>query len=100
MKCVNRKDEVVCPHCGESCEHEEIDVGVGWICGPDGCPNCGWSENPKYDSREGIVRDGDDRVFDQFGVSYHVERPDGALVLSGLNVVRRGAPARQNGGKP
>lgn len=65
-------------------------MGVGIIHGPWGCPHCGWSEDPEYDSRDGIRRDGDDRVLDQYGVSHHVERLDGVAVLVGLNVERRG----------
>jgi len=79
-----------CPHCGSPCDREQVDVGVGVIHGPWGCGDCGWSENPEYDSREGVRRDGADRVFDQYGVSYHVDRLDGMAVLTGLNVTRRG----------
>lgn len=64
---------------------------MGVIHGPWGCGNCGWSEWEKYDSRKGVRRDGEDRVFDQYGVSHHVERPDGAAVVLGLNVAARGA---------
>lgn len=79
-----------CPYCEEPCDRESVDVGIGVIHGPWGCGNCGWSESPEYDSRDGIRHDGEDRVFDQFGVSHHVDRFDGALVLGGLNVVKRG----------
>ena len=41
-----------CPKCGEGCSRDEVDVGVGVICGPYGCI-CGWSEDPTYDSSEG-----------------------------------------------
>lgn len=79
-----------CPHCGEPCDRESVDVGVGVIFGPWGCSGCGWSSDSRYDSREGIVRDGDDRVLDQFGVSHHVDRLAGKAVLVGLNVDERG----------
>ena len=79
-----------CPCCGSSCDREHVDVEVGVIYGPWGCGECGWSENPEYDSREGTRRDGDDRVFDQYGVSHHVSRLDGMAVVAGLNVHRRG----------
>ena len=82
-----------CPHCKEECHRESCDVGVGVIYGPWGCPECGWSENPLYDSREGVQRDAGDRVFDQYGVSYSVYRPDGLAVLAGINVVERGKKA-------
>lgn len=79
-----------CPHCTTDCLRESVDVGIGVIYGPWGCPNCGWSEDDKYDSRTGVVRDGDSRVFDPYGVSYHVTRSDGQGVLNGYNVTNRG----------
>ena len=82
-----------CPHCATACDRESADVGVGVIYGPWGCSNCGWSENPEYDSRAGVRRDGDDRVFDQYGVSHHATRIGGAAVLAGLNVGKRGEEA-------
>ena len=33
-----------CPHCGEECVRDEVDIGVGVTCGPYGCYSCGWSE--------------------------------------------------------
>jgi hypothetical protein len=42
-----------CPKCGEECNQDEVDVGVGIIYGPLGCYSCGWSDNPEYDSSEG-----------------------------------------------
>jgi hypothetical protein len=79
-----------CPHCGDSCDRESCDVGVGVIYGPWGCPSCGWSCDSRYDCREGIRHDGDARVFDQYGMSHHVERPAGMAVLAGVNVLDRG----------
>lgn len=81
---------MACPHCGDTCDRESVDVGIGIMYGPWGCSNCGWSEDPDYDCRDGIKRDGDDRVLDQFGVSHHVDRFDGMAVLIGLNVAKRG----------
>jgi len=86
------RDHEDCPHCGAACDREEVDVGVGVIHGPLGCRDCGWSEWPEYDSRDGVRCDGDDRVLDQYGVSHHVDRPGGVAVLVGLNVRDRGAP--------
>jgi hypothetical protein len=83
-------DPRACPYCDSLCDREHVDVGVGVIYGPWGCSHCGWSEYPEYDSREGIRRDGEDRVFDQFGVSHHVDRFGGVAVLGELNVVKRG----------
>ena len=79
-----------CPHCESDCAREEVDIGVGIMTGPWGCPNCGWSDNPVYDCREGIRKDGDDRVLDQYGVSHHVTREGGLNVLAGGNVANRG----------
>lgn len=32
-----------CPECGEPCEAEHVDIGVGWQqCEPWGCPSCMW----------------------------------------------------------
>jgi len=42
-----------CPLCNESCERDEVDVGVGVIFGPYGCWRCKWSEDPRYDSSKG-----------------------------------------------
>jgi hypothetical protein len=42
-----------CEKCGEECERDEVDVGVGYVYGPWGCWQCGWSEDPRYDSSKG-----------------------------------------------
>ena len=42
-----------CPKCTAECGRDEVDVGVGVIEGPWGCPNCGWSEDPRYDLSDG-----------------------------------------------
>lgn len=35
-----------CPQCGESCERDEIDNGVGMeAVGPWGCRSCNWVED-------------------------------------------------------
>lgn len=38
-----------CPRCGEECQRDSANVGVGILYGPWGCPNCGWSEWEEYD---------------------------------------------------
>lgn len=43
---------MTCPKCGEDCDRDEVDIGVGIMCGPWGC-RCGWSDDPEYDSSEG-----------------------------------------------
>ncbi len=45
-----------CPKCGATCDRESADVGVGVIYGPWGCPDCQWSEDPKYDLSSGQGR--------------------------------------------
>lgn len=59
-----------CPHCGDECLRDEVDVGVGVIFGPFGCPSCGWSERPEYDCRNGqppAAADYPDHIVDQWG---------------------------------
>jgi hypothetical protein len=42
-----------CPKCGTECMRDYVDIGVGILYGPWGCPGCGWSEDPEYDHSEG-----------------------------------------------
>lgn len=58
-----------CPKCGcDECHRDEVDVGVGVIFGPWGCPACGWSQDSRYDLSDGksSVRE-DGSVIDQYG---------------------------------
>jgi hypothetical protein len=42
-----------CPNCGAAdLYRDEVDVGVGIIYGPYGCP-CGWSESSEYNQLRG-----------------------------------------------
>lgn len=62
-----------CPACGEKEVHQDrVDIGVGVIYGPAGCPCCGWSEAPEYDQRvpENRVPDSRGGYKDQYG-GYH-----------------------------
>ena len=43
---------MMCPNCGEECWRDEVNVGVGIICGPWGC-SCGWSEWEEYNQLTG-----------------------------------------------
>ena len=43
---------MLCPNCGEECNRDEVDVGVGVITGPWGC-YCGWSESEAYNCLTG-----------------------------------------------
>ena len=57
-----------CPKCQTECDRDEVDVGVGVVNGPWGCPRCGWSEYEEYDLSDGkdpIQEDGS--VLDQYG---------------------------------
>jgi len=46
-------DDMICPRCGEECWRDSVDVEVGVIHGPCGCPECGWSSDPHYDRSGG-----------------------------------------------
>lgn len=53
--------EGTCPRCGcTEVWREDVNVGVGIIYGPYGCPDCGWSESEEYDLqyRGGLQEDG------------------------------------------
>lgn len=42
--------EGVCPRCGSTeIYRDDVNIGVGIIYGPYGCPECGWSESEEYD---------------------------------------------------
>lgn len=43
--------EGYCLACGAEAMRDEVHNGVGMVYGPWGCPDCGWSEDPKYDRR-------------------------------------------------
>jgi hypothetical protein len=66
-----------CPKCCHECERDSVDIGVGIIYGPWGCGGCGWSEDPRFDSSEGVS-------------SAQVERPEW-LVDSRGGMIRREA---------
>lgn len=77
--------EGICPKCGERCDRDSVDVGVGVIHGPYGCACCGWSESEEYDLSGG--RDPlDDKggAIDQWG-GYH---PPGSARARGLRWAR------------
>jgi hypothetical protein len=61
---VERKE---CPECKAECWRESCDVGVGVITGPWGCPECGWSEDDRYDLRNGPKKTDAGYTLDQFG---------------------------------
>lgn len=46
-------DSQDCPRCGTECYRDSVDIEVGVIYGPWGCPACGWSSSPEYDHSSG-----------------------------------------------
>lgn len=76
-----------CPKCGsEDLYRDEVDVGVGVVRGPYGCPACGWSEDEAYDLSTG--RDPVDArggALDQYG-NYH---PPGSTMALAYRLARR-----------
>ena len=40
---------MLCPECGAECTRDEVDIGVGVLGGPWGCPDCHWVEQEVYD---------------------------------------------------
>lgn len=64
-----------CEKCGAECSREEVDVGVGIIYGPWGCPECGWSESSQYDVSEGRKYTKNGYMLDQFGNAYPPGNP-------------------------
>lgn len=60
-----------CPNCQTECARDDVDVGVGIIYGPWGCPGCGWSESEEYDLSKGrSPLDDKGGAIDQYG-GYH-----------------------------
>lgn len=56
-----------CPKCGEQdLWRDSVDVGIGIMYGPYGCPTCGWSEDPEWDISEGPKVENGYRI-DQWG---------------------------------
>lgn len=66
-----------CPKCGEECWRDDVDVGVGIIYGPYGCPGCGWSEDREYDHSNGVApaqTEHPDWYVTQWGQMVHKDR--------------------------
>ena len=61
---------MLCPKCQNECKCVEVDVGVGVMTGPEGCPVCGWSESSQYDLSTGRKYTADGCMVDQFGYGY------------------------------
>lgn len=70
-----------CPKCGEECQRDEVDIGVGIQYGPFGCPSCAWSEWKQYDLSEGqspVKESG--AVIDQYGGLWPAGSPVAAAI--------------------
>ena len=39
-----------CPECGSETVREEVDIGVGIMCGPAHCNNCGWTQEAEINA--------------------------------------------------
>lgn len=82
-----RGPRMICPKCeNDECHRDSVDVGVGIIHGPWGCPQCGWSEDEEYDLSEG--KDPVDEkggVIDQYG-GYH---PPGSSMALAYRLARK-----------
>lgn len=75
-----------CPKCGEFCDRDSVNIGVGVTHGPYGCCACGWSEDSEYDLSGG--KDPVDEkggVIDQWGSYY----PPGSSMALGYRLARR-----------
>jgi len=60
--------EKKCPKCKTECMRDDVDVAVGTIYGPWGCPKCRWSEDDLYDLSAGQSRiDESGWIKDQYG---------------------------------
>ena len=69
-------DATPCPRCRETeLYRDSVDVGVGIIHGPYGCPNCGWSENEAYDLEKGGGLQEDGSYLDPYGGLWPKDNP-------------------------
>lgn len=67
------EQEQPCGNCGSTdTSREHVDVGIGIVWGPWGCPECGWSEDPHYSQLDGPTSEGGKRT-DQYGWLYPAE---------------------------
>lgn len=68
-----------CPKCGEECWRDEVDIDVGVMYGPWGCPECGWSERTEYDRSGGGGNAKEDEM-----PGWHVDQWGRALRVSAV----------------
>lgn len=84
-----------CPYCGEECEADWVDVGVGMVqCGPYHCLNCGasqigpeWSDWHIYDKEKGtyVLKEG--HPFSEREIQTGWYEPEGNKVSPYANTV-------------
>lgn len=77
-----------CPKCScDELHRDSVNVGVGVIDGPWGCPQCGWSEDSEYDLSDGRDPvDAEGGAIDQFG-GYH---PPGSSMALAYRLAKMG----------
>lgn len=76
--------EGVCPRCNErELYQDSVDVGVGVIHGPWGCPCCGWSESEKYDLKFGGGLQEDGSYLDPYGGLLPAANPIAKMLARG-----------------
>lgn len=81
-------NEKLCPKCDTECFRDDVDVGVGIIYGPWGCPGCGWSEDSEYDRSAGCSpaqQAHPDEYVDQYGSMHSLQRLRDKVKHFGLN---------------
>lgn len=71
------EDMTNCPKCGsDAIYRDSVDVGVGIMYGPYGCPDCAWSEYEEYDFSDGRTKVQENgSVLDQWGGLYPKNSP-------------------------
>jgi hypothetical protein len=90
------KRDDICPKCGTECIRDSVDVGVGVIDGPYGCPGCGWSEDSTYD-----LSAGKDPIDDRGGVTdqYGGYWPPGSTMALAYRLAREAERALEMDGE-
>jgi len=68
--------KVYCEFCGTKCRRDSYDSGFGIMYGPWGCPECRWSEDDRYDLREGAKFTKNGYRLDQYGGAWPPKEPN------------------------
>lgn len=48
-------ESLTCPQCGNPCDRDEVDIGVGIQYGPGSCQECGWVEGQEVKTIEELL---------------------------------------------